>query len=76
MKAVRLVCKKHGLVPLYHYTAPPLVSMILKDGFRVSTQGQGDGGVYFSALGPASYGLGSSDYEENIITDCFGKERL
>ncbi len=37
---------------------------------------QGDGGVYFSTLGPASYDLGSEQYEDNIITDCFGKERL
>jgi hypothetical protein len=42
----------------------------------MSTQGQGDGGVYFSTLGPASYDLGSEDYEKNIIVDCFGKERL
>jgi hypothetical protein len=47
----------------------------------MSTQGHGDGGVYFSTLGPASYDLGSSDdgrdsYEENIIIDCFGKEKL
>ena len=29
-----------------------------------------------SRLGPASYDLGTSKYEENIIVDCFGKERL
>ena len=32
--------------------------------------------MYFSTLGPASYDLGSEQYEDNIITDCFGKERL
>ena len=32
--------------------------------------------VYFSTLGPASYDLGTSKYEENIIVDCFGRERL
>ena len=42
----------------------------------MSTQGQGDGGVYFSTLSPASYELGSESYETNIIVDCFGKERL
>jgi hypothetical protein len=42
----------------------------------MSTQGQGDCGVYFSTLGPASYDLGSPEYEDNIISDCFGKERL
>lgn len=26
--------------------------------------------VYFSTLGPASYDLGTADYEENIIVDC------
>jgi len=49
---------------------------ILGGGFRMSAQGQGDGGVYFSTLGPSSYNLGSRDYEDNIIIDCFGKERL
>jgi hypothetical protein len=29
-----------------------------------------------SRLGPASYDLGTSKYEENIIVDCFGMERL
>ena len=38
----------------------------------MSTQGQGDGGVYFSTRGPASYGLGSHLYEDNIIVDCYG----
>mmetsp|Transcript_33577 Transcript_33577/g.39454 ORF Transcript_33577/g.39454 Transcript_33577/m.39454 type:complete len:411 (+) Transcript_33577:2-1234(+) len=42
----------------------------------MSTQGQGDGGVYFSTLGPCSYGLGTYEYEENLIRDCFGVERL
>lgn len=42
----------------------------------MSTQGQGDGGVYFSTKSPVSYGLGKSTYEEAIIRDCFGVERL
>jgi len=42
----------------------------------MSTQGQGDGGVYVSTQGPASYGLGTDDYEVNIIKDCFGVERV
>jgi t-SNARE complex subunit (syntaxin) len=29
-----------------------------------------------STQGPASYGLGTSAYEENIIKDCFGAERI
>jgi hypothetical protein len=35
-----------------------------------------DGGVYFSTLGPAAFELGTMRYEENIIVDCFGVERL
>jgi hypothetical protein len=76
MSEIRTKCDADGLVPLYHYTMPAIAPMILKGGFRMSTQGQGDGGVYFSTLGPSSYELGSSSYEENIIIDCFGKERL
>jgi len=75
MKSARLVCKKHSLVPLFHYTAPPVGSQILDRGLAMSNR-QSDGGVYFSTRGPASYGLGSPDYETNIILDCFGKERL
>ncbi len=29
--------------------------------------GQGDGGAYFSVLSPASYGVGSAQYEEALI---------
>lgn len=29
-------------------------------------------GVYMSVKGPASYWLGTADYEENIITDWWG----
>ncbi len=32
--------------------------------------------MYFSTLGPASYGLGTAGYEERLIADCFGRERL
>ena len=61
------------------YTSLSLAPLILSGGLRMSTQGQGDGGVYFSTLSPVSYGLGSqttAEYEENLIVDCFGKERL
>ena len=61
---------------VFHYTTLRSAKLILESGFRMSTQGQGDGGVYFSTLSPASYGLGSEVYEENIISDCFGKERM
>ena len=76
MKQIRQKAFKQKLVPLYHYTSLNVAPLILKSGFRMSTQGQGDGGVYFSTLGPASYGLGTLDYEVNIIKDCFGVERV
>jgi hypothetical protein len=76
MSRLRAVCKASGLELVYHFTKPALLPLILKTGFRMSTQGQGDGGVYFSTLGPAAYALGTDSYEENIIVDCFGPERL
>eukprot|EP00615_Pteridomonas_danica_P006215 CAMPEP_0114345144 /NCGR_PEP_ID=MMETSP0101-20121206/11986_1 /TAXON_ID=38822 ORGANISM="Pteridomonas danica, Strain PT" /NCGR_SAMPLE_ID=MMETSP0101 /ASSEMBLY_ACC=CAM_ASM_000211 /LENGTH=724 /DNA_ID=CAMNT_0001480919 /DNA_START=816 /DNA_END=2990 /DNA_ORIENTATION=- len=76
MARIRVACKASSLTVMYHYTQPDIVSFILKGGMRMSTQGQGDGGVYFSTLGPCSYGLGGYDYEENLIKDCFGVERL
>jgi hypothetical protein len=76
MTRIRQSAKEKRLVPLYHYTSPNVASLILKGGLRMSTQGQGDGGVYVSTLGPASYGLGSDEYEGNIIKDCFGVERF
>ena len=76
MALVREACRREGTVPLYHYTMHAIAPFIQRGGFRMSTQGQGDGGVYFSTLGPSSYDLGSSMYEENIIVDCFGRERL
>lgn len=76
MDAIRAHCEGRGWLPLYHYTVPFVAPFILESGLRMSTQGQGDGGVYFSTLGPASYDLSTPEYEANIITDCFGKERL
>jgi hypothetical protein len=76
MECVRQECESEGTVPLYHYTIMAVADLIMHGGFRMSTQGQGDGGMYFSTLGPSSYELGSPKYEENIIIDCFGKERL
>jgi hypothetical protein len=76
MSKIRYECECEQTVPLYHYTTMSVADLILEGGFRMSTQGQGDGGMYFSTLGPSSYDLGSPQYEENIIIDCFGKERL
>ena len=76
MADIRARCDANGWVVVYHYTAPFLGSLIAETGFRMSTQGQGDGGVYFSMQGPAAYGLGSPRYEANIIVNCFGESRL
>jgi hypothetical protein len=76
LERIRFNAEEEGLIPLYHYTSPSVAPLILKGGLRMSTQGQGDGGVYVSTQGPASYGIGSQDYETNIIRDCFGVERL
>jgi hypothetical protein len=85
MKALRAHCASINKVPLYHYTMPTIVPSILRGGLRMSTQGQGDGGVYFSTLGPCSYGMGNQfhmennsldRYEDALIKDCFGVERL
>lgn len=76
MQAVRKKCEARGWACVYHYTDPQWAPSIARSGFRMSTQGQGDGGVYFSVRGPTSYGLGTDKYEENIIVDCFGESRL
>jgi hypothetical protein len=76
MNQIREDCNVQGLLPLYHYTNAAAAPFIFEHGFRMSTQGQGDGGVYFSTLGPATYGIGTEDYEKNIIVDCYGEERL
>jgi hypothetical protein len=77
MRRIRQNAFENNLIPMFHYTSSNVAEMILQGGLRMSTQGQGDGGgVYFSTFGPASYGLGTGDYEVNIIKDCFGVERL
>jgi hypothetical protein len=76
MRELRKRAANLDVFPLYHYTQSCVLPLILSDGLRMSTQGQGDGGVYFSTKGPASYKLGSSKYEFNIIRDCFGLHRL
>lgn len=76
MTIIRQNAFERSLVLLFHYTSPTVISLILQAGLRMSTQGQGDGGVYLSTQGPASYGLGTDEYELNIIKDCFGFERI
>ena len=41
-------------ITIYHYTDPAHTGSILEKGLRMSTQGQGDGGIYFSLKSPAS----------------------
>jgi len=76
MTIIRQACSDRGWYPVFHYTQPFLGELIYKSGFRMSTQGQGDGGIYFSTLGPASYDVGTMEYESNIIVDCYGESRL
>ena len=75
VQAIRRTLKP-GYVLLYHYTDPRFIESILKGGLRMSTQGQGDGGVYKSTRGLGSYKFGSKQYEELLIVDCFGPERI
>jgi len=76
MERIREEARLSDLIPLYHYTSSFVVPMVLRGGLRMSSQGQGDGGVYLSTLGPASYGIGTEDYEVDVIKDCFGVERV
>eukprot|EP00615_Pteridomonas_danica_P008502 CAMPEP_0114354352 /NCGR_PEP_ID=MMETSP0101-20121206/19394_1 /TAXON_ID=38822 ORGANISM="Pteridomonas danica, Strain PT" /NCGR_SAMPLE_ID=MMETSP0101 /ASSEMBLY_ACC=CAM_ASM_000211 /LENGTH=376 /DNA_ID=CAMNT_0001495735 /DNA_START=320 /DNA_END=1451 /DNA_ORIENTATION=- len=57
MSQVRTHCAELGLIPVYHYTCMEVSSLIIKGGFKMATNGQGDGGVYFSTYGPASYDM-------------------
>jgi len=76
MRSARKKAASMNLKPLYHFTQSSVLNLILRNGVRMSTQGQGDGGVYFSTLGPASFGIGTPKYEENIIRTCFGVHRM
>lgn len=77
-------------VIVYHYTTPQAVPLIAKSGLRMSApkifRGRASGGgVYFSSLGPCSYGLGGPEhsatgelhaYQEALVKDCFGVHRM
>jgi len=76
MTKVRQHCAENNLIPVYHYTRPEFSSLIIKGGFKMSTNGQGDGGVSFLTYGPASFDIGSPHYEENVVLDCFGRDRV
>jgi len=74
IKMEELISHCDDTIPLYHYTNTLAAPFILDKGLKMSNTQQGDGGVFFSSLGPASYGLGTIYYESNIIIDCYGKE--
>jgi len=76
MVVLRQRAEEIGLVPVYHYTAASSGPAISSSGFRMSTQGQGDGGVYFSMLGPCAYKFGTDLYEAKLIASCFGSSRV
>jgi len=69
MQVARKLCASRGLVPLYHYTTPPEGPSLLERGILLSTD---QDGLCFSTMGPASYGLGSPEYERNVLTEYFG----
>ena len=72
MNEIREVCDKKGIVPLFHYTTEFVAPFIDRGGLLMSASGPGNGGAYFSTKGPVSYGLGTPQYEDNVINDCFG----
>ena len=76
MAEIRQECAARGLVPMYHYTLPVVSPFIFAGGLRMSESGPGDGGVYFSSRGPASYDYGGDDYETNLLTDVFGEDKV
>ena len=76
MDAIRREAEKKGEVVIFHFTNRVSAGFIVKTGLRMSTQGQGDGGVYFITMGPISFKLGSEAFERLIIENCFGKERM
>jgi len=76
MAEVRSECDKCGLVPMYYYTKPSTANTIAQYGFAVSASSPKDGGIYFSALSPASYDVGSYEYEDNLILDMLGHDGL
>ena len=76
MEAIRKEAEENGEVVLFHFTNEVSAGFIVKTGLRMSTQGQGDGGVYFITMGPLSFQLGTEEFERLIIENCFGKERM
>jgi hypothetical protein len=72
MAEVRDECDKCGLVPMYYYTKPSTANVIAHYGFSSAAATSKDGGVYFTALSPASYDVGTSEYEDHLILGMLG----
>ena len=72
MAEIRAECERRGLFPVYHYSSPFLAPFITNCGFRLSVDSDANAGISFSTKGPASFGLGTHDYEKNLIVDVFG----
>jgi hypothetical protein len=79
MRDAREACRACNLVPLYYYSTPFVAEYIHRDGFRVDDMGTAsnyDDGVYFCHLSPASFGLGTTEYEKNLIVSHYGVSKL
>jgi len=76
MAEVREECEKRGLVPVYYYTVPVAANMIAHSGFRYLSATSKDGGINFTTLSPASYDVGTFEYEANLIIDMLGPDNL
>ena len=72
MAEVRDECDKCGLVPMYYYTKPSTANVIAHYGLSSAAATSKDGGVYFTALSPASYDVGTSEYEDHLILGMLG----
>jgi hypothetical protein len=75
MALIRKLCAIEGTIPLYHYTNESVAPFIFEKGLRMRDN-KSDGGIHFSTMGPLSYGIGSADYEEKVLLDCFGEGKL
>jgi len=74
MGEIREECEKRGLVPVYYYTLPAAAESIAEKGFCFSSTSAKDVGIYFTTSSPASYDVGCSDYESNLIVDMLDPE--
>jgi hypothetical protein len=75
LNKARNSCADYGLVPLYYYTSAEGSDSLMASGFKMLNE-EGADGVYFSTKGPCYYGLGTPEYEKNLIVDTFGYQKL